>query len=472
MARKHGYRSTASMKYHLYHKIFSKSVFPAFNQMFNAGVRATLPSALESIKVPPYFNTDYGVAFASIISSFLSALNNFASLTLNNINTPTTATSLGIPATTLQQQGIDAIADYAVAYDSYVKLCAILYQVATFDETDWDYSVYAPGNGTLFNNEACGKLKILLTKPPTTVVDVNVETLGIGSTQIPQVDSGLLSATNNTGAGELLNKLSRQKGVSPSNYFETLPDLSKYLLSFLPIINKDIDGGIALDVAWFDRSAFSAPTADGSQQLEDGVILQNFSQAIGMVLDLTPLDFAPLMPDFPENGNLSIEDLVAILSTDKAIISVFGSVFEQHLHQLGPGATNVAQSQYAETFISSYEIYMQIQKIVNRKYSNIWYAKMVADAALQVARYPYLANLSYASGQRTLPYDQFLQQWKTQWKLYGLTDADLQYALQLGQQYQGQALRQSQQKLEQKSVYAKTYKPLFYYNNFRSVAER
>ncbi|QJF12365.1 hypothetical protein QIT29_gp19 [Metallosphaera rod-shaped virus 1] len=487
MTKRRGSRSIAQMKYHLYRKIFNQNVYPAFKAMLSAGIESTLPSSLENVKPPPYMNVDYGVAFAQIVLNFLNAINNFSASVLNNF-IPNSPQSFTFNLATLStSSALDVINSFTSLYDQYVKNCSTLYQIAVFDETQFDASVYAPAPGVIFNNLACEKLKSYFANPPTTVTVTTFENLGVAVTQNPEVDNYLYSLVKNTGVFDALSKLAQQKNETPQQYFNSLPDLAKYLLAFLPLLNNIIDSGIALDVSWFDRSAFSEEE-NNYQLLADNIKIQNFSQALGVILDLTPLDFNVLMPDFPEvrhevpndvsgeatNGDQNLNDiqLSAILATDRAVISVFGQIFGMHLQELGPGATNISNSQYAETYISNYELYERIQKIVNKKYNNIWYAKMVASAILEVARYTYQGNLSYNAGERTLPYDQFLQYWRQKWKFYGLSDEDLQFAQQLGEQLQGLGKIQTQRKLELKKVYLQNYKPIFYNKGFKNIANR
>ncbi|QJF12337.1 hypothetical protein ARV3_gp24 [Acidianus rod-shaped virus 3] len=471
MTKKKGSRSIAQMKYHLYNKIFKQKAFPAFKAMANAGTASTLPSSLENVVVPPYVNTNYGVAFAQIVLNFLNAINNFSASVLNNFIPNTTQSFTFNLATLSPPSTLDAINNYTALYDQYVKNCSKLYEIAVFDVTYYDGSVYFPAFGTFFNNEACEKLKSYFQNPPTSTSVTTFENLGVGKIQIPTSDNYLYSLAQNTGVSDALTKVAQQQNTTPQQYFNSLPDLAKYLLAFLPLLNNIIDNGVALDVSWFDRSSFSAEE-NNYQLLGDNIKIQNFSQALGIILDITPLDFNILMPDFPQDQNLNDIQLTAILSTERAIISVFAQIFEQHMQELGPGSTNISNSGYAETYISNYELYYRIQKIVNKKYSNIWYAKMVADAIMQIARYTYTGNFSYTAGPRTLPYDQFLQYWKSNWKQYGLSDADLQFAQQLGEQLQGVGKIQSQRKFEQKKVYLQNYKPVFYYKNYKNVGNR
>jgi len=97
---------------------------------------------------------------------------------------------------------------------------------------------------------------------------------------------------------------------------------------------------------------------------------------------------------------------------------------------------------------------------------------MIASAIIEIARYPYQQNYSYQTGKRTLPYNEFLNYWKTKWKFYGISDTDLQFAQQLGEKLQGQAQIENSIKLAQKSTKVKEYKPIFYYKNFNNIANR
>ena len=89
-----------------------------------------------------------------------------------------------------------------------------------------------------------------------------------------------------------------------SNYNQ-LPDLAKFLVSFVPNLNAIINSGFALDVGWLDRCVL-APEIEESPtykvQLQNGMILQNFADVFGTILDYTPLDLAMLIPEFnPQN---------------------------------------------------------------------------------------------------------------------------------------------------------------------------
>ena len=71
MGKKVGNRNIASMKYHLYQKVLNRNTFPAFSVMFNAGVESVLPTPLQNVQIPPGINTNYGIAYATIISALL-----------------------------------------------------------------------------------------------------------------------------------------------------------------------------------------------------------------------------------------------------------------------------------------------------------------------------------------------------------------------------------------------------------------
>ena len=466
MGKKVGKRSIAQMKYHLYKKILYRKSFPSFSEMFNAGVSSVLPTPLENISVPKGLNTNYGIAYASIISSLLSALNNLAISTFNpNFNSPSNL-QLGGSLFFGQTSGIDFVQQNAQLYDRYVKLCSVLYQPAVFDETYFDLSVYQPAHTIENRNEACKKLEQFFNGITTTNISVNLQNLGVGNTQIPNVDSYSYNNLQNTGIEDLLNSLN-------VNYNQ-LPDLAKFIVSFIPNLNKIIDSGFALDVGWLDRCALSIEIEEFPTykvQLKNGMILQNFADVFGMILDYTPLDLAILIPEFnPQSVNEL--DLVAILTADKTVISIFGSLFKAHLYDPSPGGENITYSSEIENYAVSYEQFLQVQRIVNQRYSNIWYAKMIASAILEIARYPYQQNYSYNSGKRTLSYNDFLNYWRTKWKFYGITNADLEFAKQLGEQMQGQAKVENRLKLSQKGAKVKQYKTIFYYKNFKNIAER
>jgi len=466
MGKKVGKRSIASMKYHLYQKVLNRQSFPAFSSMFNAGVSSVLPTPLENIKIPKGFNTNYGIAYASIISSLLSALNNLAISTFNPNFNNFSNLQLGGSSFFGQTSGINFVQQNAQLYDRYLDLCSVLYQSAVFDETYFDLSVYQPANTIVNRNEACKKIEQYFNSLTTSNISVNLQNLGVGNTQIPSVDSYSLSNIQNTGIGDLLNALN-------VNYNQ-LPDLAKFIVSFIPNLNSIINSGFALDVGWFDRCVLPLEIEESPTykvQLQNGMILQNFAGVFGMILDYTPLDFAILIPEFnPQNINEL--DLVSILTADKTVISIFGSLFRLHLYDPSPGGKNITYSAEIENYAVTYEQFLQVQRIVNQKYSNIWYAKMIASAILEIARYPYQQNYSYTSGKRTLSYNDFLNYWRTKWKFYGVSDADLEFALDLGQKLQGQAKVENRLKLAQKSAKAKQYKSIFYYKDFKNIAER
>ncbi|CAG38844.1 hypothetical protein [Sulfolobus islandicus rudivirus 1 variant XX] len=462
MGKRKGQRNIASMKYHLYNKILNRKSFPAFSVMFDAGVESVLPTPLENIQIPLGINTNYGIAYASIISSLLSALNNLAISVFNPNFNSQTFLNLGQSANFGISNGISLLNNYTSLYDNYVQLCNILYQPAVFDETYFDLSVYQPALATEYQNQSCKKIEQYFSSLTTTNVSVNVTTLGTGITNIPNVDNYMYNNIADTGIIDLLNALNIN--------FNQLPDFAKFIIAFIPDLNSIINNGFALDVGWLDRCVLAPETQNGIQ-LQNGMILQYFADVFGMILDYTPLDFAVLMPEFnPEN--VTQDDLIAILSADKTVISIFGNLFKMHLYDPSPGGINIAYSSEIENYAVSYQQFLQIQKIVNKKYSNIWYAKMIASAIIEIARYPYQQNYSYNSGKRTLSYQDFLNYWKTKWKFYGLTDQDLQYAQQLGEQLQGQAKIENQIKLAQKSAKTKQYKPIFYYKNFQNIAVR
>jgi len=466
MGRKKGYRSIASMKYHLYEKVLYRKSFPAFSEMFNAGVESVLPTPLVNIHVPKGLNTNYGIAYASIISALLSALNNLAISTFNpNFNSPSNL-QLGESSFFGQTSGLQFVQQNVQLYDRYVKLCSVLYQPAVFDETYFDLSVYQPAHTIENRNEACNKIKQYFDGITTTNISVNLQNLGVGITNIPSVDNYSYNNLQNTGIGDLLNALN-------VNYNQ-LPDLAKFIVSFIPNLNKIIDSGFALDVGWLDRCVLAPEIEEFPTykvQLQNRMILQNFADVFGMILDYSPLDFAILIPEFnPQSINEL--DLVSILSADKTVISIFGSLFRLHLYDPSPGGENITYSSEIENYAVAYEQFLQVQRIVNRKYSNIWYAKMIASAILEIARYPYQQNYSYSSGKRTLSYNDFLNYWRTKWKFYGVSDADLEFAKQFGEQLQGQAKVENRLKLAQKSAKARQYKSIFYYKNFKNIAER
>jgi len=466
MGKKVGNRNIAQMKYHLYQKVLNRNTFPAFSVMFNAGVESVLPTPLQNVQIPPGINTNYGIAYATIISALLSALNNLA---ISNFNPNTNIQSflqLGQSSLFGQTSGLDFINKSTQLYDYYVELCSILYQPAVFDETEFDLSVFQPANTIINRNNSCKKLEQYFNSLTTTNISINLQTLGIGNTQIPNVDNYSLSNIQNTGVGDLLNALNLN--------YNQLPDLTKFVVSFIPNLNDIINSGFALDVGWLDRCVLAPEIEESPEykvQLQNGMILQNFADVFGMILDYTPLDLAVLIPEFNPN-NITQLDLIAILTADKTVISIFGSLFKQHLYDPSPGGINITYSSEIENYAVSYEQFLQVQRIVNQKYPNIWYAKMVASAILEIARYPYQQNYSYNSGKRTLSYSDFLNYWKTKWSFYGISNADLQFAQQLGEKLQGQAKIENSIKLAQKSAKAKQYKPVFYYKNFKNIANR
>jgi len=152
MGRKVGNRSIASMKYHLYQKVLNRNSFPAFSTMFDAGVSSVLPTPLQNVQVPPGINTNYGIAYASIISSLLLALNNLAISKFNPNTNSFSFLDLGQSPIFGQTSGIQFVQQSSKLYDKYVQLCSILYQPAVFDETYFDLSVFQPSN-TIINRK-------------------------------------------------------------------------------------------------------------------------------------------------------------------------------------------------------------------------------------------------------------------------------------------------------------------------------
>ena len=454
------------MKYHLYQKVLNRQTFPAFSSMFNAGVSSVLPTPLENIQVPKGINTNYGIAYASIISALLSALNNLAISKLNpNVNSFSNL-QLGQSPILGQMSGTQYVVNFTQLYDRYVDLCSTLYQPAVFDETYFDLSVYQPANTIINRNEACGKIEQYFDSLTTTDISINLQNLGVGKTIIPSVDSYSLNNIQDTGISDFLS--------AENINFSQLPDLAKFVVSFIPNLNDIINSGFALDVGWLDRCVLAPEIEESPEykiQLKNGMILQNFADVFGMILDYSPLDLAILIPEFNPNSVNEL-DLISILSADKTVISIFGNLFKLHLYDPSPGGENITYSSEIENYAVSYEQFLQVQRIVNRKYPNIWYAKMVASAILEIARYPYQQNYSYNSGKRTLPYNEFLNYWRTKWKFYGVSDADLEFAKQLGEQLQGQAKVENRLKLAQKNAKVKQYKTIFYYKNFKNIAER
>jgi len=466
MGKRKSNRNIAQMKYKLYQKVLNRQSFPAFSVMFNAGVESVLPTPLENIQVPPGINTNYGIAYASIISALLSALNNLA---ISNFNPNTNIQSflqLGQISIFGQTSGINFVNKSTQLYDYYVDLCKVLYQPAVFDETYFDLSVFQSANTIINRNEACKKLEKYFDSLTNSNVSVDISTLGVGNTQIPNVDNYSLSNIQNTGISDLLNVLNLN--------YNQLPDLAKFIVSFVPNLNDIINSGFALDVGWLDRCVLVPEIQDSQSykvQLQNGMILQNFANVFGMILDYTPLDLTILIPEFNPN-DVTLDNLISILTADKTVISIFGNLFKMHLYDPSPGGLNIAYSSEIENYAVTYQQYLQVQKIVNKKYPNVWYAKMIASAIIEIARYPYQQNYSYQTGKRTLPYNEFLNYWKTKWKFYGISDTDLQFAQQLGEKLQGQAQIENSIKLAQKSTKVKEYKPIFYYKNFNNIAQR
>ena len=466
MGRKVGNRSIASMKYHLYQKVLNRNSFPAFSTMFDAGVSSVLPAPLQNVQVPSGINTNYGIAYASIISSLLLALNNLAISTLNPNTNMQNFLQLGQSPIFGQTSGIQFIQQSSKLYDKYVQLCSILYQPAVFDETYFDLSVFQPSNTIINRNEACGKIEQYFSQVTTTNISIDLPTLGIGNTSIPVSDNFSIQNIQNTGINDLLNALN-------TNYNQ-LPDLAKFLVSFVPNLNAIINSGFALDVGWLDRCVLAPEIEESSTykvQLQNNMILQNFADVFGTILDYTPLDLAMLIPEFNPQ-NVTQLDLVSILSADKTVISIFGSLFKLHLYDPSPGGVNITYSSEIENYAVTYQQFLHIQQLVNKKYPNVWYAKMVASAILEIARYPYQQNYSYSTGKRTLSYSDFLNYWKNKWTFYGLSSADLQFAQEYGEKIQGQAKVENSLKLAQKSAKTKQYKPIFYYKNFNNIAQR
>jgi len=189
MGKKAGKRSIASMKYHLYKKVLYRETFPSFSVMFNAGIESILPVPLENIKVPKGLNTNYGIAYASIISTLLSALNNLAISVFNPNFNSLSNLQLGESSFFGQASGLQFIQQYSQLYDNYSQLCKILYQPAIFDETYFDLSVYQPAHTIENRNEACKKLEQYFDGITTTNISINLQNLGVGNTQIPNVDN-------------------------------------------------------------------------------------------------------------------------------------------------------------------------------------------------------------------------------------------------------------------------------------------
>ncbi len=459
------------MKYHLYQKVLSQSAFPAFQAMVTAGTEATLPTALSGIAVPPGYNTNYGIAFAQLVAGLLQGISNYLTQILSDISLSVanaSATVLGkYPFTPPAQNAQQIIEDYGSGYDSYVNQCAELIQPAVFDETLFDLSAYQPAYGYEMQNSFCHEFEHRFSQLTTLVIQngtaYDVTSLGIGKTDDPIAENLMYDALQNTGVGEALQKA----GV---NFFD-LPDFAQYALAFLAVLNQVLSSGVALDASWFDRSAFSEPvlTPDGEYQLlADEFRLQNLSQWFGVVTDFSTLDFAILMPEFPPVAE-SLEDLIATLSAEKAIVSIFGQLFANHFYNPSPDASSGHVSRQAENYAETYSMYQQINNIIKKRYGNPIYAKIILSAVMEVARYTYRGNLSYQAGARSLSYDEFLKYWRNKWSFYGVSSADLDFAQKLGEQYQGASALQSAQKLRQTAGYARTYKPLFYRPGYSGV---
>ncbi len=105
------------------------------------------------------FNTNYGIAYASIISTLLSALNNLAISKFNLGFNSLPNLQLGESSFFGQTSGLQFVQQYGQLYDRYLELCSILYQPAVFDETYFDLSVYQPANTIENRNEACKKIE-------------------------------------------------------------------------------------------------------------------------------------------------------------------------------------------------------------------------------------------------------------------------------------------------------------------------
>ncbi len=461
-------RTIANMKYLLYRKVLSQQNFSAFQAMVNAGTSATLPTPLSSISVPAGYNTNYGIAFAQLVSALLQGINNYLSQILSDVslNVANSAPQIfgqfpfGSPIQNAQQ----LIEDYGIGYDSYIQQCSELIQPAVFDETLFDLSAYQPAYGYQAQNNFCQQFEQqfaqLMAQVTQNNVAFDITTLGVGKTNIPSVENLMFNAIQNTGVGEAL----QQANIN----FYDLPDLAQYALTFLAMLNQVLSSGIALDASWFDRSAFSVNEGE-YEQLANGFLLQNLSQWFGVVLDFTPLDFNVLMPEFPPEQE-TLEDLIATLTADKTLISIFAQLFAQHLYNPSPNGNSKYASTQAENYAEAYNMYLQINNIVKQRYADVMYARMVASATIEIARYTYRANLSYEAGARTLSYNEFLTYWRNKWSFYGLKAEDLQFAQQLGEKYQGASALQSQRKLQQMAGYVRTYKPLFYKKNYSGIS--
>ncbi len=491
MPQRKGKRQIAAMKDHLYKKVLTQPTFSAFDAMVNAGTTAASPTVppitLQNIATLQGYNTNYGVAYTQIVAGLMQGVNNYLVQKLSNIPLSVAkmiSPSLGqFPFNPPVNNGQQYISSLGEAYDTYVKQCKQLVVPAVFDETYFDSSVFQPAYNYQMQNNFCTsiekKLHEFLTNVQRNNIAFNIQTLGVGKTNAPTAEELMYNAVQGTGAGEILQPANVDPPGDPPgdppndpssqgtvNFF-TLPDLSQYALSFLAVLNQVLSSGVALDAAWFDRSSFSTDE-NNYQLLADGFRLQNLAQWFGMVLDFTPFDLSVLVPEFPE-GQPTTDDLFTLLTAEKAIISVFATLFAQHMYDPSLGGTKISQSQRVGSYADAYDVYLRINEIIKKKYSNVMYAQMVVDAATEIARYPYRANLSYTAGVRSLPYDQFLTYWRSKWLTYGVSQTDLQYAQQLGERFQPGAARQSEQKLQQVGQYAKTYKPLFYRKNYAGV---
>ncbi len=467
MAYKKGTRNIALMKAHLYRKVLYRPTFPAFVAMVNAGTSATLPTALSNVVVPPGYNTNYGILYSELIASLLQGISNYLTQILSAINLAvagTIATALGqFPFNLSVTNGQQLLSDFGTFYDSYVQQCSTLIVPAVFDETLFDLSAYQPAYGYEMQNAFCQQYEQqfaqLLSQTIQSNVAIDITTLGVGKTNEPATENQMYNAIQGTGVAEALS----QAGI---NFFD-LPDLAQFALSFLAMLNQTLSSGVALDASWLDRSALSEPQGD-YQLLANNFKLQDLAQFFGVVLDFTPLDFGSLMPSFPKEGE-TLEDLIATLSAEKTIVSIFATLFVQHMYDPSLGGTVMGQSQRVESYAEAYNVYLHINEIIKRRYANPMYAQMVVDAVTEIARYPYRANLSYDAGQRSLSYNEFLNYWRNKWSFYGLKPEDLQYAQQLGEMYQAGTALQSTQKLQQVGQYARVYKPLFYRKGYAGV---
>ncbi|AFV51247.1 structural protein [Sulfolobales Mexican rudivirus 1] len=462
-----GSRNIVAMKERLYRKVLSRQTFPAFLAMVNAGTSATLPTALSGIVIPPGYNTDYGILYSQLIAMLLQGVNNYLTQILSGVNLAvanTIATALGqFPFNQPVQNAHQIIVNYGTSYDAYVSQCSELIVPAVFDETLFDLSAFQPAYGYQMQSTYCQQYQQQFAQFVSQIqqnsIAFDVTTLGVGKTNEPAIENAMYNAIQGTGVAEALS----QANVN----FYDLPDLAQFALAFLSVLNQTLSGGVALDASWLDRSALSEPQND-YQELANNFLLQNLAQFFGVVLDFTPLDFAPLMPEFPEQAE-TLEDLIATLSAEKTIVSIFAMLFANHMYDPSLGGTKLGQSQRVESYAEMYNVFLHINDIVKRRYTNVMYAKMVVDATMEIARYPYRGNLSYDAGARSLPYNEFLTYWKNKWSFYGLKTEDLQYAQQLGEMFQAGASLQSTRKLQQVGQYAKKYKPLFYRKGYAGV---